>query len=265
MEASNPFSVPEEYKERVQPTANLQAESPWGISSQDEETIDSIADPSRDTESTVRLQQSNSVASAAPTINPPELTHVTSTGEAHMVDVGAKTATKRVAIAFACVRFSNPEPFRLIFENNNKKGDVLGVARVAGIMAAKRTSDLIPLCHPLAISKAEVEVNLAAPNTVSGLYATNKHGLVSIQALVECTGPTGVEMEALTAATGAALTVYDMCKAVDKLMTISSASVVYKSGGRSGTFTKPAWISHVGGPAFFESRGIPYEQIDRDG
>ena len=122
-----------------------------------------------------------------------------------MVDVGAKPNSARVAIAYAVVSFSNPEPFRLIFENNNKKGDVLGVARIAGIMAAKRTSDLIPLCHPISISKVEVDVKLVAPHALDRTGASNKHGNVTIESRVETTGPTGVEMEALTAATAASL------------------------------------------------------------
>lgn len=180
-----------------------------------------------------------------------------------MVDVGAKAATRRIAIAGAVVRFSNPEPFRLIFENANKKGDVLGVARVAGIMAAKRTSDLIPLCHPLAISKVEVDVKLEAPGATSELWSNNKHGLVNVEALVECVGPTGVEMEALTAATGAALTVYDMCKAVDRSVDINNVSLRYKSGGNSGTFINHRWLGSPGRREWVDQKGLEMPKVPK--
>ncbi|EME47683.1 hypothetical protein DOTSEDRAFT_125042 [Dothistroma septosporum NZE10] len=186
-----------------------------------------------------------------------QLTHLKATGEAHMVNVGGKANTKRVAIAFASVRFSNAKPHRLVDDNSNKKGDVLGVARIAGIMAAKRTPDLIPLCHPIAISKVEVDVKLipAGGHRSTEYDAATRFGLVSILAQVECTGPTGVEMEALTAATSAALTVYDMCKAVDRRMQINHTTVVYKSGGKSGLHCSRKWGKIVG-PQFFIERGL---------
>jgi cyclic pyranopterin phosphate synthase len=163
-----------------------------------------------------------------------------------MVDVGAKPATKRTAIAIAHIRVS-PEVYQQIEENSNKKGDVLGIARIAGIMAAKRTSDLIPLCHPLALTKAEVDVYLVPYLHTSPIWPQALHGrLVAIQALVETVGPTGVEMEALTAVQGAALTVIDMCKALDKKMSINEARVVYKAGGRSGVNVDPRWRHAVG-------------------
>ncbi|KXL45652.1 hypothetical protein M433DRAFT_86196, partial [Acidomyces richmondensis BFW] len=164
------------------------------------------------------------------------LTHVTPAGEAHMVNVGSKPTVKRVAIAYGIVQFTVPEPLKLIVENANKKGDVLGVARIAGIMAAKRASDIIPLCHPILISKVELEVKPLPPGTRfwGSSRPPNKFGCVTLQATVETVGPTGVEMEALMAVTGAALTVYDMCKAVDRKMTIHRTELVYKSGGRSG-------------------------------
>ncbi|KAK4169382.1 putative molybdenum cofactor biosynthesis protein 1 B [Cladorrhinum sp. PSN259] len=152
----------------------------------------------------------------------PKLTHVSSTGAAHMVSISDKTPTKRLATARCTVRFSSPLPLTLIRENQIKKGDVLGVARIAGIMAAKRTPDLIPLCHPIALSHAEVELNPAGETEIE------------ISATVSCDGKTGVEMEALTAASAAALTVYDMCKAVDKGMVVEGLRVVLKEGGRSG-------------------------------
>ncbi|KAK4505627.1 hypothetical protein PRZ48_003590 [Zasmidium cellare] len=185
-----------------------------------------------------------------------KLTHVTSTGEAHMVDVGGKDHTKRVAIALTGVRFSNPEPLQLILENANKKGDVLSVARIAGIMASKRTADLIPLCHPIPISKVEVDVQLHAPGqAVLGHATHNQHGVITITATVECVGPTGVEMEALTAVSGAAFTVFDMCKAVDRDMAISLTKVVYKSGGRSGTHINAKWFL-TDGKEVLEKKGL---------
>jgi len=165
-----------------------------------------------------------------------QLTHVDSSGEAHMVDVGHKDSTTRLAIASGHVRFSNAESLRLIVENSNKKGDVISTARIAGIMAAKRCSDLIPLCHPIAISKVSVKVRVHQPEDSSPLLERTEYGAVSVEAGVRCYGPTGVEMEALTAVMGACLTVYDMCKAVDKSMTIESGKLLFKEGGRSGTY-----------------------------
>lgn len=172
-----------------------------------------------------------------------------------MVDVGAKPSTKRTAIAVSHVRLQQ-HTYEQILENNNKKGDVLGIARIAGIMAAKRTPDIIPLCHPLAISKAEVDAYLIPPNRQS-LFFNNTHGqpIVAIQARVECVGPTGVEMEALTAVQGAALTVFDMCKAVDKELVIDGARVVYKAGGRSGVTVDEMWKEEVGVEKFEPEAG----------
>ncbi|HEY3289258.1 MAG TPA: cyclic pyranopterin monophosphate synthase MoaC [Anaerolineae bacterium] len=151
-----------------------------------------------------------------------ELTHLQPGGEAHMVNVGAKADTARVAEARATV-LMNAEAYDAIVRGNLKKGDALGAARIAGIMAAKRTSDLIPLCHP--ISLTSVEVSCVAVN-----------GQVEIHTHVECAGKTGVEMEALTAASVAALTVYDMAKAIDRAMQITELHLTYKSGGKSGEF-----------------------------
>ncbi|ATY59659.1 molybdenum cofactor biosynthesis 1 B [Cordyceps militaris] len=152
---------------------------------------------------------------------PPTLTHVSETGAAHMVSIAHKTVTARVATAACTVRFSSAVAPALIRANQLKKGDVLGVARVAGIMAAKRTPDLIPLCHPVAVSHVGVDLVLSDTS-------------VEVRATVECDGKTGVEMEALTAASTAALTVYDMCKAVDKRMVVDGLRVVLKDGGKSG-------------------------------
>ena len=153
-----------------------------------------------------------------------KLTHFDGEGRAHMVDVGDKEVTDRIATA-ACHITMLPETYAIITEGRAKKGDVLGVARLAGIMAAKRTSDLIPLCHPLPITKVAVE--LTPDENLPGVH---------IEATVKTTGQTGVEMEALTAANIAALTVYDMCKAVDKGMHINSLRVILKDGGKSGRF-----------------------------
>ena len=151
------------------------------------------------------------------------LTHFDAAGRATMVDVGAKEVTERSATAAGTVLMA-PETLALVMSGRAEKGDVLGVARLAGIMAAKRTAELIPLCHPLMLSKVSVDLTPAPP------------GAVEIEALVKLTGRTGVEMEALTAASVAALTVYDMCKAVDRGMVISGVRLVHKSGGKSGTY-----------------------------
>ncbi|MGA9254940.1 MAG: cyclic pyranopterin monophosphate synthase MoaC [Roseobacter sp.] len=153
-----------------------------------------------------------------------KLTHFDAKGDAHMVDVGGKAITDRVAVARCNIKML-PQTYEIISEGRAEKGDVLGVARLAGIMAAKRTADLIPLCHPLPITNVAVELT-----TDAGLPG------VRIEATVKTTGRTGVEMEALTAANIAALTVYDMCKAVDKGMVISDLRVVLKDGGKSGRF-----------------------------
>jgi cyclic pyranopterin phosphate synthase len=153
-----------------------------------------------------------------------ELTHFDARGNAAMVDVTDKAITDRTATARARITMQ-PETLALILRGDAKKGDVLGVARLAGIMAAKRTADLIPLCHPLPISSVKVD-----------LTADSNNNAVEIAATVRTTGRTGVEMEALTAASVAALTVYDMCKAVDRGMRIDGIRVVEKSGGKSGDF-----------------------------
>ncbi|CAM5380873.1 Cyclic pyranopterin monophosphate synthase OS=Afipia felis OX=1035 GN=moaC PE=3 SV=1 [Afipia felis] len=154
----------------------------------------------------------------------PSLTHIDAKGEAHMVDVSAKDATERVAVAEGFV-VMNADTLRLIVEGNAKKGDVLGTARVAGIMAAKRTSDLIPLCHPLAISK--VTLDITPDDSLPGCR---------VEASVKVTGPTGVEMEALTAVSVACLTVYDMIKAVERGVHIEGIRLLEKRGGKSGVY-----------------------------
>jgi cyclic pyranopterin monophosphate synthase len=152
------------------------------------------------------------------------LTHFDAQGQAHMVDVSEKDVTARVAVATGWIRMAR-ETYEIITEGRAKKGDVLGIARLAGIMGAKKTADLIPLCHPLAITK--VTVDLTPDPDLPG---------VRIEATVKTTGQTGVEMEALTAVSTAALTVYDMAKAVDKAMEIGGIHVTLKDGGKSGRF-----------------------------
>ena len=155
-----------------------------------------------------------------------EFSHFDATGNAAMVDVGAKPATERTATARARVVML-PATLALIRSGGAKKGDVLGVARIAGIMAAKRTSELIPLCHPLPISAVNIELSADAATSA-----------VEIAATVRTTGQTGVEMEALTAASVAALTVYDMCKSVDRGMRIEAIRLTHKAGGKSGEFSQ---------------------------
>lgn len=154
----------------------------------------------------------------------PSLTHIDAKGEAHMVDVSAKDATERVAVAEGFVVMS-ADTLKLIVDGNAKKGDVLGTARVAGIMAAKRTSDLIPLCHPLALSKVTLDVT--TDNNLPGCR---------VKASVKVTGPTGVEIEALTAVSVACLTIYDMIKAVERGVHIEGIRLLEKSGGKSGAY-----------------------------
>ena len=153
-----------------------------------------------------------------------KLTHIGRRGEARMVDVSAKTPTERVAIAEGRV-IMQPATLDIVRKGDAKKGDVLGTARIAGIMAAKRTHDLIPLCHPLAIAKVEVDLT---PNA--------KLPGIDVRARVKVAGKTGVEMEALTAVSVACLTVYDMVKAIDRGMRIENIRLIEKSGGRSGHY-----------------------------
>jgi len=155
-----------------------------------------------------------------------EFTHFDEFGNAHMVDVGDKPDARRVAVAEGWIHMSN-KTLDLIRTNKMRKGDVLGVARIAGILAAKRTADLVPLCHPLALT--HVSLDLEANPAREGVYCKTR---------VETRGPTGVEMEALCATQVALLTVYDMCKAVDRGMTIVNVRLLEKSGGRSGTWRR---------------------------
>ena len=159
------------------------------------------------------------------------LTHFDTQGQAHMVDVAAKASTHRIAVATGCIEMQ-PATLALIESGHAKKGDVLGIARIAGIQAAKKTSDLIPLCHPLALTRVALEFSLH-PATAS------QPSQVRCTATVETVGPTGVEMEALTAVQVALLTIYDMCKAVDRGMTMTGISLLEKHGGKSGSFIAP--------------------------
>ena len=155
-----------------------------------------------------------------------KLTHFDDAGAARMVDVSAKEDTAREAVAAGSIAML-PETLSLILDRKVSKGDVFGVARIAGIMAAKKTSELIPLCHPLALSSVEIE------------FEPDRSGSsVLIRSVVRTTGKTGVEMEALTAVSAAALTIYDMCKSADRAMTISDIRLMKKSGGKSGTFER---------------------------
>lgn len=156
------------------------------------------------------------------------LTHFDAAGQAHMVDVGAKGETARVARASGSIRMQ-PATFDLIVAGHAKKGDVLGIARIAAIQGAKRTADLIPLCHPLALTRVAVEFTLDA----------TRHS-IAIEVTAETVGRTGVEMEALTAASAGLLTIYDMCKAMDRGMVIENIRLLEKAGGKSGHWTADA-------------------------
>ena len=153
-----------------------------------------------------------------------KLTHFDESGQAHMVNVGDKASTHRIAIATGKISMLS-ETFKMVEAGTHKKGDVLGIARIAGIQASKKTADLIPLCHPLALSHVSLE------------FQTNsKDNSITCQVRAETTGPTGVEMEALTAVQVALLTIYDMCKAVDRGMVMGDVKLLEKSGGKSGTW-----------------------------
>ncbi len=158
-------------------------------------------------------------------MNEPKLTHIDENGASRMVDVSNKKVTERVAVAHATVSMT-AQTFGLIMDKQVAKGDVLEVARVAGIMAAKKTSELIPMCHPLNINSVKID------------YTDNSKDTIEITAEVKITAKTGVEMEALTAVSVCALTIYDMCKSADKSMLINDVYLAKKSGGKSGTFER---------------------------
>jgi cyclic pyranopterin phosphate synthase len=160
--------------------------------------------------------------------NPATLTHFDAQGQAHMVDVGGKASTRRVAVATGRIEML-PATLALILSGSAKKGDVLGIARIAGIQGAKKTSDLIPLCHPIALTRVAVDFEVQEENSCVVCTAT-----------AEVNGQTGVEMEALTAVQVALLTIYDMCKAVDRGMTMTGVKLLEKHGGKSGSFVAAA-------------------------
>jgi len=155
-----------------------------------------------------------------------ELTHFDAEGQAHMVDVGSKSITHRIAVAEGRIRME-PRTLEMIEQGGHKKGDVLGIARIAGIMAAKKTSDLVPLCHPLALTR--IAIDFSVEPSLPGVRCT---------ARVETQGQTGVEMEAINAVQVSLLTIYDMCKAVDRAMTIEQVRLLEKAGGRSGQWRR---------------------------
>ncbi len=165
--------------------------------------------------------------SSVPASASESLTHFDAAGQAHMVDVGAKAETHRVAVARGTIRMK-PETLALVREGSAKKGDVVGVARIAAIQGAKRTSELIPLCHPIALTRVAVDFEL--DDAASAVHCT---------ATAECDGRTGVEMEALTAVQVGLLTIYDMCKAVDRGMVIDAVRLLQKRGGKSGEWVAP--------------------------
>lgn len=171
-----------------------------------------------------------------------ELTHFNADGQAHMVDVGAKQETHRIAEAEGLIEME-PSTLELIQSGSHKKGDVLGIARIAGIMASKKTSDLIPLCHPIALTHVEVQFTLVP-----------EHSLVYCLARCETRGKTGVEMEALTAVQAALLTIYDMCKAVDRGMAMQRIQLVKKAGGKSGDWSRKSALEELA-PRLFDDAG----------
>lgn len=178
---------------------------------------------------TNKADNTNNTENEDPTL--PELTHLTADGSAHMVDVGHKTSSQRQAIASALVQ-TTPQVIELLLTANLKKGDALACARIAGIMAAKKTSDLIPLCHPLALTKVDISFSADAAK-----------GQLKIFATCAVNGNTGVEMEALTAATLSALTIHDMCKAVDPALVISNIQLEEKTGGKSGVWQRAEFLA----------------------
>ena len=220
----------------------------------------SPAIPTSDSElESTTLPASMTKSSTSPAATQPALPHLTASGSAHMVSVSAKAHTVRTAIAVGTIYFSNATPLSLIRSNSLKKGDVLGVSRIAGIMAAKKCPDLIPLCHPIALTHVGVELKAfpspsiteddSAQQSEAGARKKNRndmgYGGVTVEAKVQCTGPTGVEMEALTAVMGAALSVVDMCKAVDKFQRVQDIRVVLKEGGKSGVWKEVGWVSDM--------------------
>jgi cyclic pyranopterin phosphate synthase len=166
-----------------------------------------------------------------------QFTHFDSAGQAHMVDVADKADTRRIAIASGQI-LMQPETLRLIREGDAKKGDVIGIARIAAIQAAKKTSELIPLCHPLMLSRVAVDFELIDLASHDNSAEPPSRAAIACTATVEVTGKTGVEMEALTAVQVGLLTIYDMCKAVDRGMTMTGIQLMEKHGGKSGSYRR---------------------------
>jgi len=232
--------VPENAKSTVMTVSSEQPLPGWttrrmySTSSRPPRNPESAQDPKQTSD------EKTTSSSTTPGVPKTTLPHLTSSGSAHMVSVSAKQDTVRTAIAVGTVYFTNPTPLSLIQSNSAKKGDVLGVSRIAGIMAAKKCPDLIPLCHPIALTHVGVELKPFGPEDAN---EEGDYGGVHVEAKVQCVGPTGVEMEALTAVMGAALSVVDMCKAVDKFQRVSDVRVVLKEGGKSGTWREEGWAS----------------------
>lgn len=208
--------------------------------------------------STKRPPPKSSTTQDLPTASHPTLPHLTPQETVHMTSIGHKPETTRLATAVCRITFSNDVAYSLLTTEHGytKKGDVLSVARIAGIMAAKRTADIVPLAHPgLGITGVEVDVKVCAPvGAGSGSRSSERerecaYGSVLVTSTVHCHGKTGVEMEALTSVLGAALTVFDMCKAVDKGMVIGEARVVRKRGGKSGDWEEGKKVNSTGGNA----------------
>jgi molybdenum cofactor biosynthesis enzyme len=208
--------------------------------------------PPRNPASTPAEETSNDARSVSESTTARALPHLTASGSAHMVSVSAKAHTSRTAIAIGTIYFSNPTPLSLIRSNSLKKGDVLGVSRIAGIMASKKCPDIVPLCHPIMLTHVGVELKTFGPSSESSSQKEGSEDLdrddlgfggVMIEAKVQCEGQTGVEMEAMTAVMGAALSVVDMCKAVDKFQRIGGVRVVRKEGGKSGVWREEGWTS----------------------
>ncbi|PYI23816.1 molybdenum cofactor biosynthesis prote [Aspergillus violaceofuscus CBS 115571] len=208
----------------------------------------SVADSHR-TDPDMEINDSNKISLS--TASDPDLPHLNSSQHVHMTKIAEKPVTKRQATATCVVQFSNPRPWEILREGRGtKKGDVFSVARIAGIMAAKKTPDLVPLCHPgIGITGVEVDVRLLDPDAADARASDGSmgHGAMHVTATVSCLGRTGVEMEAMTATMGAALTVYDMLKAVDKGMVIGGVKLLEKKGGKSGHWVRHAVVKDNGG------------------
>lgn len=197
-------------------------------------------------ESSTTITNNNTQPISLPTTPDPDLPHLNASQNVHMTKITEKPITSRLATATCHIQFSNPRPWEILRDGGmTKKGDVFSVARIAGIMAAKRTPDIIPLCHPgIGITGVEVDVELVGPEAASAKHGDDSgkwdlgHGGMRVVASVSCEGRTGVEMEAMTATMGAALTVYDMLKAVDKGMVVEGVRLLEKKGGKSGHWVR---------------------------